>query len=96
MSYTFTRESTKKGGDVEGSLRTVWGVVVADAVSGIIAPGALGLKYIVGGAVVNKSATTAGYKVVWNAATASAATNGYVNIANVTSGDELYLQVYGR
>lgn len=96
MSFTFTREPAKKGGDVQGSTRTVWGVVVADAVSGVVTPGALGMKYIIGGAVVNKSATTAGYKVVWNAATASAALNGGVNIANVTSGDELYIQIYGR
>jgi hypothetical protein len=95
MSYTFTRDAGKKGGDVQGSTRAVFGVVVADASSGVITPGALGIKRIIGGAITPKSVTTGGFKTVFNAATASASSNGYVNIASCASGDEFYVYVNG-
>jgi hypothetical protein len=96
MSYTFTREGAKKGGDVQGSTRTIFGVVVADAASGVITKQALGMNYIFGGAITPKSVTTGGFKVVMNAATASAASNGFVNIGSCASGDEFYVYVQGR
>jgi hypothetical protein len=95
MSFTFTREAAKKT-EVQGSSRVVWGIVVADATSGIISKQALGLNYIYGGAITPKTVTTGGFKAIFNATTASASSNGFVNIASCASGDEFYVYVNGR
>lgn len=95
MAFTFTRETAKKS-EVQGSTRTVFGIVTADAGSGVVQTSAHGLKYIFAGSVTPRSAATGGFNVKFNAATAGAALNGSLNIASCAAGDDFAIILYGR
>ena len=97
MSFTFTRETAKKFGDAPGSVRKVYGVITADATSGVVQFASHGLKYIFGGCITPKSAATGGYNVQsFNAATAATALGGSVHIASCASGDDFFAMLEGR
>lgn len=89
MAYTVTKlQETVFGNDRVRHL-----LVAADAVSGVVQ---VGFQYIYSVSNAPKSMNSAGVKIKINCATAAAASNGSVNIADATSGDDMYLVVFGR
>jgi hypothetical protein len=88
MAYTFTVLDNT----VHGDQRCIQGVVTADAVSGVLS---LGFNRIITVTNAPKSMSSAGVKIKINCATAATASNGVINIADASSGDDMYLTVYG-
>ena len=79
--------------NVMGNQRVAQYKVSADAVSGIVAT-KMGVIDAI--AVSPISMNSGGPKFKINCTTAAAASNGILNIADVTSGDDLFVTVYGR
>jgi len=89
MAYTVTLKKVT----VFGDQKVAQYAVTSDAVSGVVSTK---LKIIDSASLCPVSMNTGGIKVKINAATAAAASNGKVNLADLTSGDDLFLIVYGR
>lgn len=89
MAFT----ATLKKVSVHGDQRVAQYDVTADAVSGVVATK---VGVIESAFISPISMATAAGKVKINAKTATSAQNGSVNIADVASGDNFFLIVYGR
>lgn len=80
-------------GDVHGSSRFEVYSCVADGAADSIATG---LSHIYAVGVTIQSMTTAAYSARANELTAGTSAGGYVAVTGIASGDEFYLQVWGR
>lgn len=78
---------------VHGDQRVRQLLVTADAVSGVVQGG---FNRVISVAYAPQSMNSAGIKIKINATTAAAASNGSINLADLTTGDALYLTVYGQ
>ncbi len=85
--------TTKKAAYAEGNVYVVHYALTADSATLELDTG---LKNVVCVQHSIKSATAATYKVKTNVLSAGTAANGYVALTGCTSGDELYLTVYGN
>lgn len=89
MAYTATKSETT----VFGNQRVWQGYVTADAASGVVSFGFGTITHV---NWAPKSMSTVGCRVRQNATAGGVASNGDVGISGVTSGDELYMTVFGR
>lgn len=89
MAYTWT----VSGKSVYGNQRVVYGTVVADAATGNINTGLSAVECVT---MTPKSLTTGAVKLRVNVLESGTAAVGYVGFSGVTSGDEMFVAVYGR
>lgn len=87
----FTLSTTHQ--DVHGSSRFKIILCTADAATDSINTG---FSSVLGVGLSPKSMTTAAAKVVINELVAGTAAAGYIAVSGVASGDEFYLNVWGR
>jgi hypothetical protein len=80
---------------VHGDERVTHYLITADAASGSVATGH-GSLFCIASAVKSMSTVAAGLKTHMNALGGGTATAGYVGFDGCTSGDDIYLTVWGR
>ena len=81
--------------DVHGAERVTHYLITADAASGNVNTGH-GSLYCIATAVKSMSTVAAGLKTHMNALGGATASAGYVGFDGCTSGDDIYLTVWGR
>ena len=89
MAYTFA----VSGKSVYGNQRVVYGTVTADAAAGNVNTGLLAVERVT---MTPKSLTTGAIKLRVNVLETATASAGYVAFSGCTSGDEMFIAVYGR
>ena len=87
MANTFSADQTVGVFPVEGSARTVDGILTMTDGPGVVATG---LEYIAGGSVSPKTCVTGGYGVVFNTTS-----KGSLRIYSCASGDTFHVSVRG-
>lgn len=89
MAYTVTKSQQTVMGD-----QRVWqGVITADAATGVVS---FGLGYITHVQATPKSMASSVWNVQTNVDASGTASNGDLSVTGVTSGDDMYVTVYGR
>jgi hypothetical protein len=85
--------TTKNLETVFGNVRTQMYLLTADSATLELDTGLGSVIHVVSSV---KSATTSAHNIAINVLSAATASPGYVSITGVTSGDDIWLTVYGR